>query len=312
MAAGQYNVQLPAMSGDDELGELSQAFGEMAAQVRTHTENLEHLVDERTEELRAVNREMEAAHKNIADSIQYASLIQNAILPQGEIEEALGREYFVWWKPRDVVGGDFYVFRRDERGSLIGVFDCAGHGVPGALMTMNAHSIFQVAADQIGLSDPAAILRAIDERLRSTLQHAPQAKWLATHMDAALAYIDRAERTLTFSGAKSSLYWSDAGGVGEIKSARAALGGRRETVFENQVLPLDERSWYLATDGILDQSGGEHGFSFGHERFLSVLRLISSLPFEEQCAALDNELQKYQGQRVQRDDILVIGFGIRG
>jgi serine phosphatase RsbU (regulator of sigma subunit) len=209
------------------------------------------------------------------------------------------------------VGGDLYLFRRDDDGFLIGVVDCAGHGVPGALMTMIAHSTLHVAADEIGLKDPAAILRAGDVRLRSTLQHAPQAERLATHMDAGLAYVNLKEHTVTFSGAKTSLYWSDTQSVGEIKGARATLGGRREASFENQVVRLDGRSWYLATDGVLDQSGGEHGFSFGNERFADLLQKFAARPFDEQRAEFEKELQCYQESLPQRDDITVIGFGAR-
>ncbi|KAG1544631.1 hypothetical protein G6F50_013843 [Rhizopus delemar] len=81
---------------------------------------------------------MAAAHKKIGDSIDYASLIQRAILPDRQLTQSLGAHHFVLWKPRDVVGGDFYVFRSDGVNCLLGIMDCAGHGVPGALMTMLA------------------------------------------------------------------------------------------------------------------------------------------------------------------------------
>lgn len=119
LGAGNYNVELPPAS-NDEMGELTRAFGTMAAQVRSHTDELEGKVAQRTQELVAANTKMAHAHQQIGDSIRAASLIQSAILPDRELGQ-ISDSHFVLWKPRDVVGGDFYVFRADENGCLIGL-----------------------------------------------------------------------------------------------------------------------------------------------------------------------------------------------
>jgi serine phosphatase RsbU (regulator of sigma subunit) len=310
MARGRYDVELPP-AGNDELGELTRVFGAMAAQVRTHTDELENKIRERTKEILAVNEQMAIANKNIGDSIRYASLIQNAILPEREMASALGGEYFVWWKPRDVVGGDVYLFRRTERGFLVGVVDCAGHGVPGALMTMIAHGTLNVVLDALGPDDPAAVLSEADARLRATLQTSEEAARLATHMDAGLAYVDLTTATVFFAGAKTSLYWCDGEAVGELKGDRSALGGRRRVLFSNQSAPLDGRAFYLTTDGVLDQSGGALGYSFGNERFAAMLRRHAREPFAAQRAAFERELAEYRDGLPQRDDITVLGFGLQ-
>jgi serine phosphatase RsbU (regulator of sigma subunit) len=307
MAGGNYDVELPP-SGSDELGELTRAFGAMAGQVRTHTDELENKIQERTKKLVEVNEQMAQANKNISDSIRYASLIQNAILPDREMAAALGTEYFVWWKPRDVVGGDVYVFRKEDDGFLIGVIDCAGHGVPGALMTMIAHGIINIVLDALGASDPAAVLNEADARLRSTLQTSEEAARLATHMDAGLACVDFKRRMVSFAGAKTSLYWSDGADVGELKGERVTLGGKRRGAFQNQSVPLDERIFYLTTDGVLDQSGGANGYSFGNERFADLLRRNARESFDVQRQAFEKELNAYQDGKPQRDDITVLGF----
>jgi phosphoserine phosphatase RsbU/P len=252
---------------------------------------------------------MAVANKNIGDSIQYASLIQNAILPERELGQVLGDDYFVWWKPRDVVGGDFYVFRASEDGFLVGVVDCAGHGVPGALMTMIGHSTVHIVMDALGISDPAAILNDASARLRSTLHSSADADRLATHMDAGLCYVNFKNRTVTFSGAKTSLYWSDGQNVQEIKGDRGELGGKKGVAYSNHVIPLDGRAFYLTTDGVLDQSGGPQGFGFGNRRFADMLVQNADKPFEVQRAIFQSELASYQEGRPQRDDITVIGFG---
>jgi serine phosphatase RsbU (regulator of sigma subunit) len=310
MAQGRYNVELPP-AGNDELGELTRAFGAMAAQVRTHTDELEEKIRERTSEILAVNAQMEVANKNIGDSIRYASLIQNAILPEREMASALGKEYFVWWKPRDIVGGDLYLFRKTEHGFLLGVIDCAGHGVPGALMTMIAHGTLNVVLDALGSTDPAKVLNETDARLRATLQTSEEAARLATHMDAGLAYVDLEARVVSFAGAKTSLYWCDGETVGELKGDRNALGGRKRTPYSKQSTPLERRAFYLTTDGVLDQSGGARGYSFGNERFAAMLRRHAREPFAAQRAAFERELAEYRSGQPQRDDITVLGFGLQ-
>ncbi|WP_374355192.1 HAMP domain-containing protein, partial [Chitinimonas sp.] len=129
IAGGNYALDLPVRR-DDEIGELSQAFGTMASKVQRHTQELESKVRERTAALLDANQRIVAAHQQLDDSIRYASLIQRAILPDRDMVRSLGAQHFVLWRPRDVVGGDFYIFRADGPNCLIGVADCAGHGVP--------------------------------------------------------------------------------------------------------------------------------------------------------------------------------------
>jgi serine phosphatase RsbU (regulator of sigma subunit) len=316
VTAGDYDTPLPH-AGGDELGELTRAFSAMALQVRSHTDELETKVDERTRELASANAQMQEANKKIGDSIQYASIIQNAILPERELRQALAGAHFVLWRPRDVVGGDFYIFRGANQGCLLGVVDCAGHGVAGAFMTMIAHSALEVAIDAIGISDPAALLKAMDVRVRMALQTKPEYSAVATHMDAGLAYVDLAQGSVIFAGAKVSLYWCEGEEAGEVKGDRHALGGRHRTEFQNNSVPLRAgstpdvdatRTFYLTTDGLLDQAGGQKGFSFGATRFTELMKRHAHLSLEEQRAAFARELEDYQGTLAQRDDITLLGF----
>ena len=168
---GSYALELPPASRD-EMGELTRSFGTMAQQVRTHTDELEGKVRERTSELVAVNAQITAANQKINDSIEYAGLLQNSILPV--IGAAL--PHFVLWLPRDIVGGDFYLYREDENGVLLGVVDCAGHGVAGAIMTMLAHALFENALDVLPFDDPAAILTRVDARFARHVERRKRAR----------------------------------------------------------------------------------------------------------------------------------------
>ena len=308
VAAGDYALALPR-TGNDELGDLTSAFSRMAQEVRSHTTDLEARVEERTRQLRAANERMAETSKLISDSIRYASLIQGAMLPQEDLRRAFPAGHLVIWQPRDVVGGDFYVLRETPEGCLAGVVDCAGHGVPGAFMTMIARNAIDNAIDEIGPADPAALLAKLDERVRARLSADAGAGSVATDIDAGLAYLDRARGTITFAGARTSLYCCDGKSVGAIEGDRRPAGGKRAASFTNRTLKVDPAfSFYLTTDGLLDQAGGPRGFGFGEARFREALLRHHAKPLEVQREALLAELRAYQGEHPQRDDITLLGF----
>ena len=300
---GRYDVAIPPAS-DDEIGDLSRAFGTMTAQIRAHTAELETLVQQRTQELRA-------AGQQIQDSIEYASLIQGAILPRREIADVFGESHSILWKPRDIVGGDIYAFREGENGYLIGLIDCAGHGVAGAFMTMIAHGALSRAIDEIGLENPAAILARFDAKIRETLGEVGKTSGVATNMDAALVYLDEARGELLYCGAHLPLFVCDGQSVTQIKGARAPLGGKKVPQLANVAHKVAPRqTFYLSTDGFLDQSGGEKGFSFGTTRFSDMILRHHDKPLTAQKEAFARELREYRGERSQRDDIGIVAFGL--
>lgn len=308
MAHGNFDVSLPPVTRD-ELGDLSEAFGLMARQVRAHTDQLETLVRARTQALEQANLDMRHAHKQINDSIDYASLIQRAILPNQQLAEQLGPHHFALWRPRDVVGGDFYIFRSEGERHVLGVIDCAGHGVPGALMTMLARAALDQAIVRAGIDAPAAILTQTDRLMRDMLSSCNLPRAIATNMDVGLAFVNQRKRKLRYAGAKISLYWSDGEEVGEIKGIRRAIGDRRIGQYVNTQIEMQPGiTYYLATDGFLDQAGGELGYGFGNTRFAQLLRAHARLPMDEQARALDEELARYRGSLPQRDDITVLSF----
>jgi serine phosphatase RsbU (regulator of sigma subunit) len=305
LAEGDYRVALPE-GRRDEIGDLGQAFGSMAEQVADHTSRLEEGVRQRT-------RELEAANRRIRDSINYAALIQRALLPDGRLTEALGPDHFILWHPRDGVGGDFYLFRSEAGGDrfLVGTVDCAGHGVPGALMTMLARAAFDEAMNTLGIESPAALLRRADATLRDMVRQSAMPETVATNLDAGLVFVDRTAGQLRFSGARIALHASDGTEVRELPAGRRALCDRRQGEYTDQSHPTDPRAtYYLVTDGYLDQAGGDHGFGFGNTRFRELLRDHARRPMAEQAAALEEALASYRGDHEQRDDITVLAFRV--
>ena len=308
VAKGDFNVSLPPPS-QDELGDLSRAFVLMADQIRSNTEELESKIIARTKALEMANHAMQRAHRQINASIDYASLIQRAILPDQPLQHVLGEQHFILWHPRDVVGGDFYVFRAEGENYLLGVVDCAGHGVPGALMTMLARSALDHAMNEAGIAAPATLLNQADSAMRTMLEQGAPSRAIATNMDAGLVYVDRENHRLRYSGARISLYWSDGNDVGEIKGARRALGDRRRGHYTDTEFDLRPGvTYYLATDGFLDQAGGDMGYGFGNTRFVGLLQQHARQPMSEQVSAFDQALKAYQGNFPQRDDITLLSF----
>ncbi len=306
IATGQYDIPLPKPRAD-EIGHLSMAFSSMADQIRRYTRNLEDTVQQRTHALERANQEMTIAQKRVNDSIDYASLIQRATLPDRRMQDALGARHCVLWKPRDVVGGDFYIYHEYDGGTLIGVVDCAGHGVPGALMTMLALAVINQAIDDT--QSPAVILHKTDEVMRSMFSQNQLTRELATNMDAGLVHLDADQRRLIFSGAKISLFASDGNDVIEYKGGRRAIGDRRQGAFEDTEIPLQPGwTFCLCTDGFFDQAGGEQGFGFGNQRFIALLRDHANRPLDEQAKLFSTALAAYQGDYPQRDDITVFFF----
>jgi serine phosphatase RsbU (regulator of sigma subunit) len=308
MAQGQYGTRLKS-TRSDEIGALSRAFDAMAAQVQAHTEDLERRVAERTAELEATHSRLTATHGQLTESIRYASLIQKVILPDRLLDERLRGRYFVVWQPRDVVGGDFYLYRENSAGCLFGVVDCAGHGVPGAFMTMIAHAALERATLEHGWNDPAALLERVDEAVRTMLPDTDRLERLATSMDIGLCFVERATRKVHFAGAQIDLFVSENGEVRNIRGDRGRVNDRKQRGFTRQSLDLGPDSvFYLVTDGILDQSGGDRGLPFGRRGFTAWLRDTAALPFEDQEKALLRALAGYRGDIPQRDDITVLAF----
>ncbi|WP_067221342.1 biofilm regulation protein phosphatase SiaA [Marinomonas gallaica] len=307
ISQGSYEVRLP-VKYDDEIGDLSRTFNLMAQQVESHTAELESRVKERTYELEQSNAQIKAANRKIGDSIDYASLIQRAILPDRQMQQFLGAHHSVVWRPRDIVGGDFYVFHTNDEGCLLGIVDCAGHGVPGALMTMLMRAAIDKAINELGIADPAKLLYAIDQTVRSMLHEEATGNQVATNADVGLVFIRHQGDQLRFSGAKIALYASDGISVVKHAASKRALGDRKLGQYENVDLPLTGWTYYMTTDGYLDQAGGEKSFGFGNKRFERLLVENAQAPLHEQTARFAQALDDYMGDLPQRDDVTLLSF----
>ncbi|MDQ5911573.1 MAG: hypothetical protein QG599_3671 [Pseudomonadota bacterium] len=312
LATGDYQQQA-TVEVDNEIGDLTLTFNQMAHTVRQHTGHLEQLVDERTYALRKANDQLADAHRQLMDSIEYAQLIQQSLLPRPEpLARVLG-EYFIIWRPRNVVGGDFYYCREDTRGCLLLLADCTGHGVPGAFMTMAVSTVLHYIVGELGIADPVQVLQALNQRLRDALHQQGTGEGGENGLDAGVCWQPVGERKLIFAGARLDFYYADPSGeVVRVRGDARDIGYRRsapDATFTAHVIDLPSgRIGYLATDGLFDQAGGPKGLGFGRQRFQQVLQDCGAQPLAAQRERLEQALADWQGDYLQRDDITVIGF----
>ena len=286
--------------GTDEIARLADAFNGVLERQRQAIVQL----DNANQRLREVN-------KQVDDSIRYAALLQRSILPDRQLSERFGLDHFVLWQPRDTVGGDYYVFHDDGNRCLAGVADCAGHGVPGAMMTMLARAGIDRYIQQVGITSPAAVLQATNAGMNVVLSEAQLSRALATSMDVGLVFLDFEAEILRFAGAKISLYWSDGERVDMVKGDPRSLWDRRSGTYHDHEMPLRrDCTYYMATDGVFDQAGGELGFGLGTERFCEWLLAHARKPLAEQHEAFSRSISEFRGEHPQRDDITMLSFRI--
>lgn len=290
--------ELLTLRGSDEIARLTEAFNTVLVRQR----HAYDMVDSAHQRLKDVT-------KQVDDSIQYAALLQKSMLPNRQLKERFGKDHFILWQPRDTVGGDYYVFYEEGGRCLAGVADCAGHGVSGAMMTMLARAGIDRSIQVHGIASPAEVLQATNEGMHSILSEAQVSRAIATTMDVGLVMIDAPAQLLRFAGAKIWLYWSDGNTVECVKGDNRSLWDRRTGAYHDHDVPLRPGfTYYLTTDGYLDQAGGEHGFGLGTDRFSKWLLEHATKSLDDQHQALTRALREFQGDHPQRDDITMLSF----
>ncbi len=253
-----------------------------------------------------------AANQLILQSLRYASRIQSAVLPARRELDAVAADHFLIWEPRDIVGGDFFWFQPIEQGYAVMVGDCTGHGVPGAFMTLIAWGLLDRMLRTASSDKPSEVLAGLHRGVQSLLGQSEEGGETDDGLEAGVCFIKPDKREISFAGARFSLWRANRDGVIEIKGDRKGLGYRRyppATTFTDFTFPFDDRdSFYLTTDGLIDQIGGPRGRSFGKRRFQDILLRARGAPMREQEMTLRQALEAYQGEQMRRDDLTVLGF----
>jgi serine phosphatase RsbU (regulator of sigma subunit) len=261
----------------------------------------------------AVSELQAEKNRQIMQSIEYASVIQRAMLRgSDETLSAKLTDAVMVWEPRDVVGGDFYHFAAYPHGWFGAVADCTGHGVPGAFMTLLASASLSKALEQIGPHDPTQLLAAVNRNVKGLLGQANNGAEAAQSndgLDTAFFWFDAAESVLYYAGAKIALHVlrPDADEFETIAADRMGVGyvdSSEDYQWNLRKIALPKGSvLFTYTDGLTDQVGGPRNISLGRRRVLdSVLEHRSKHPAAI-CEQVQHLLAQWQGVQSRRDDV---------
>lgn len=273
---------------------------------------IQEINNELTQSLETVNlqkKEIEKNHNNIQDSINYASRIQQALLPAESFFSQNFNSHFVLYKPKDIVSGDFYYLKKVDNYIIIAVADCTGHGVPGAFVSMLGIAFLNEIVRKKEVTSASLILEHLRTQVKGTL-HGGDSK---DGMDIALCLIDIRTNKLQFAGANNPLYILRNTELIEIKGTPNPIGTyyTDESDFINNDIKLKKNdSIYMFSDGYIDQFGGLKDKKFMLSRFQKLLTTIQHKTLEDQKNILNNSIEKWKGGNTQTDDILVIGVKI--
>ncbi len=270
-------------------------------------EILEQKVAERTAEVVEKSKELEQKNKDITDSIRYAKRIQNAILPPVDLFE----DTFVFFRPKDIVSGDFFWMNTLGSKRFIAAVDCTGHGVPGAFMSFIGYNSLNKIVNERHVTDAAAILDQLNEEVYKTLHVQSKDENVKDGMDLALLIYDEETRILQYAGANNPMYLIRDGELIEYKADRFAIGMvsvDSERKFTNNIIEIRQGDvTYIFSDGYADQFGGPKGKKFKSKQLKQLFLEIHHLSPEEQKRVLEERLIAWMGYEEQVDDILVIG-----
>jgi serine phosphatase RsbU (regulator of sigma subunit) len=289
------------------------------------------LISEANEELKQLNEEITVQKEEIETqrdhlfnqneaitaSINYAQRIQSAMLPPETYIHELLDEVFILYKPRDIVSGDFYWIKQVNQYVIVVAADCTGHGVPGAFMSMLGMSFLTEIVQRREITQANQVLNEMRHQIKQSLRQHGHPEETKDGIDMALCIIDEKTRMMQYAGANNPLYIiKESNGnpeLNEIKSDRMPVGyyAGKDKPFTNHAINLEiGDTFYLFSDGFVDQKGGDENKKFMSRNFKRLLFEIHDQPMYEQKEILDNTLMDWMGNNSQTDDILVVGVRV--
>ena len=270
---------------------------------------------QKNKEIQRQKSEIEAKQENINQSITYASRIQEAILPTQDTLINSFKDAFVYLNPKEQVSGDFlWTFKHGDH-LFVCVADCTGHGVPGAFMSIIFNNILDEIVKKEGVYDPAEALERATKLLIDKVKEQNQnISNFKDGMDAVLMKVDFSSRKVLFSGAKNGLIIIRNNELKEFKGERRSIDvltvpNDKKVNFNTQLIDFQEGdTFYLFTDGFVDQKGGADNSKFYRKNFRKLLLDISNKKMESQKSIIHNTFVDWSGNNEQVDDILIVGF----
>ncbi len=250
-------------------------------------------------------------NKHITASINYAKRIQDAILPSHGELAAVFPDHFLYFRPREIVSGDFYWLSNFHNGkTVLAVADCTGHGVPGAFMSMIGNTLLNEIVNEKHVFSPAEILNRLNEGIVQALHQESRSQ--DDGMDISICLFEN--NTVTFGGANHSLFLCQENSLKEIKGDFFSIGsmfGKKDFSFSEITVPLSANSClYLFTDGFPDQLGGPDRKKFLVRQLQQLLLSVAALSLHDQKTRISEAFDLWKGKNSQLDDVLLMGIKI--
>jgi serine phosphatase RsbU (regulator of sigma subunit) len=272
------------------------------------------LLKEKEQALDQIERqkvELELRDKNITDSLNYAQRIQEALLPSEAYFRNHFKDSFIFFRPKDILSGDFYWIGGKGNKFFIVAADCTGHGVPGALMSIIGMEIIEKAINEDNIETPSQILAVLNKGLEKTFSREKNIGTIIRDgMDIGLCVIDKKRKKIEYAGAFFPLYLIRNDSLIEIKGDKIIIGMNPESTnyIDHELELIENDIFYIFSDGYVDQFGGSENKKFMYRRFRYLLLTIHHFPMIDQKAILEENITTWMGRNVQVDDIMVIGF----
>jgi serine phosphatase RsbU (regulator of sigma subunit)/HAMP domain-containing protein len=308
VGSGDFTSPYEPLSEEDSLGH---ALLSMRDDLATTERELEMKVENRTAEMSEQKQRAEELYSDLRASINYALRIQEAILPtKKEVSEVFDNAS-VFYRPRDIVSGDFYFFQSVGRIRLLAAVDCTGHGVPGAFMSLVGYNALNHVTKVY--TKPSKILDKLNSAALDVLRSESSPSHLQDGMDLVMVAVDMEKMELQFSGANNPLYIVRDGELHELKSDKFAIAS-----FEPDSKYYSEKTFALqtgdtifaSTDGFVDQFGGAAGKKFMRRRFRELIIRVSKMPISEHNDEFSRVFDEWKATEDQVDDVLIVSIRI--
>ena len=304
-------------NSNDEISRLVRNYISMKREIHQLINQFQEKVEQRTVEIDRQKEHIERQNQKITESINAAKRIQNVILPDMDQLKNLFPDFFIYYRPKDIVSGDFYWFDIVDGKFIIAVADCTGHGVSGAFMSMLGSQNLNKIVHEKGITEVDEILNQLHIEIKQALRQ--EQTDIQDGMDIAVCSIDINENKIEFSGAKNPLLLifcenDPIESPKEIyfKGDKFSIGGHKkegERIFSKKVITIEEPCRvFLFSDGYKDQLGGDKYTKFMSKKFRQLLRDNSYVDFKTMESIIDQSHHSWKKSFPQTDDILIVGL----
>jgi len=288
---------------EDEIGVLAQSLQDMVA-------SLEHMITIAEQK----TREAEQATDTLIQGINYASKIQRDLLPRNHAFDKAFQDYYIIWKPRDIVGGDIFWLKNFDQGTVLCVCDCTGHGTSGAMLTMLVVSALESCIWLANCHDTAGIIWQIEQKLVSNFNINTGERNLDEIQDGcdlAVLFIAR-DGSVNISSGHIPVFVCDGKTVRQIKGQKMAVGeGMLKSKDEIKVVRIEanpDNTFYIASDGLFDQPGGPLSIPFGYKAFKRIILENHGKNLSVISEKVWGLFEEYRDDEIRVDDIQLISF----